>query len=404
MSIDIRPGTPADHRAMAGAMANALLSPTPDDAAWEKSAPSWLDAPSFGAWDGDECVGSASQFLVDTTVPGGGRLPTGAVSRVGVLPTHRRRGVATRLLRALVDDARERGLALMSLRASEATIYERYGFGMAGEYVSITVDPARARPVSGAEATGRIRFVAPDEVLATVESIYDASLHRRAGMVTRPASWWRRYLADALVLGTASHVVVHEREPGRPDGYAHYDLAWNEGGPGLGGGRGTVHDVIAVDDATELALWGFLLDIDLVRTWQAGERPVDDIVRDALRDRRAYAVTAVDDEQWLRIVDVDRALRARTYAPVPGSVTVTVEDPWIGSNCGTWRIAADGAERVEVDGELRAGIAALSAAYLGGTSWRSLAATGRVAGSTAAIERADALVAARPLPFCGSFF
>lgn len=404
MTIEIRAGTPADHRAMAGAMANALLSATPDDAAWERSAPSWLDVPSFGAWDGDVCVGSASQFLVDTTVPGGARLPTGAVSRVGVLPTHRRRGVATRLLRALVDDACERGLALMSLRASEATIYERYGFGMAGEYASVTIDPARARPVRGANATGRIRFVAPDEVLTTVEPIYAAALHRRAGMVTRPESWWRRYLADAIVLGTASHVVVHEREPGRPDGYAHYDVAWNEGGPGLGGGKGTIHDVIAIDDETELALWSYLLDLDLVRTWEAGERPVDDVVRAALRDRRAYTVTTVDDEQWLRIVHVDRALGARTYAPVAGSITVTVDDQWIDGNCGTWRIDAGGAERIDGDSELRADIAALSAAYLGGTSWRTLAATGRVDGAAAAVDRADALMATRPLPFCGSFF
>ncbi len=404
MSIDIRPGTPADHRAMAGAMANALLSPAPDDEAWAKSAPSWLETPSFGAWDGDECVGSASQFLVDTTVPGGARLPTGAVSRVGVLPTHRRRGVATRLLRALVDDACARGLALMSLRASEATIYERYGFGMAGESASVTVDSARARPLRAAPANGRIRFVAPDDVLATVEPIYDAALHRRPGMVTRPATWWERYLAKAITLGTASHVVVHEREPGRPDGYAHYDVTWNDGGPGLGGGRGKVRDVIAADDATELALWAFILDLDLVRTWTAGERPVDDVVPGALYDRRAYRVTGIDDEQWLRLVDIDRALAARTYNPVPDSVTVTVDDQWIGANCDTWRIGADGAERAHGDGELRADISAVSAAYLGGITWRALAATGRVVGPADAVERADQLFATRPLPFCGSFF
>lgn len=403
MTIEIRPGTPETHRAMSSAIATALLFPAHDDEAWERSAPTWLDVPSYGAWDGERCVGSASQFLVDTTVPGGAQLPTAAVSRVGVLPTYRRRGVASGLLRQLVDDAVERGLALMSLRASEATIYERFGFGMAGEYTTVTIDPARARPVRAA-GDGTVRLVDREAVLDTVRPIYECCRHRRPGMVSRPDSWWRRYLADAIKLGTTSNVVVLERH-GEAVGYAHYDLKWNDG-PGMGGGGGTAHDVIAVDHAAELALWSYLLDIDLVRVWKAEERPVDDILPHAIADRRAYTVTAVEDEQWVRIVDVDRALRSRTYAAAAGSIVVEVADPWVGANCGTWRVDADGAARTDdATPQLRAGIAALSAAYLGGTPWWALAATGRVeAVDPTAITVGDGLFASRPLPWCGSFF
>lgn len=407
MTIDIRAAHPDEHRALSEAVAAALMFPPRDDEGWEQSAPSWLEASSFGAWDGDTCVGSVSQFLVETTVPGGAQLPTGAVSRVGVLPTHRRRGVATALMHRLVADAVERGAALMSLRASEAVIYERYGFGMAGEFTEVAIAPSRARPLRGAATGGTFRFVPRAEILATVEPIYAGSLRRRPGAITRPPSWWRRYFGDAIKQGTSSYVVVHEPATGGPDGYAHYDVSWNSDGPGVQGGRGEVHEVIATDHATELALWAYLMDIDLARTWKATERPVDDAVRAAFADPRAYTVESVDDEQWVRLVDVDRALRARAYGPVTASVAIEVVDPLIAGNNGTWRIGAAGAERTDEPAALRAGIAALSAAYLGGTGWWSLATTGRVEVIDAdgdAIADADALFASRPLPFCGSFF
>lgn len=403
MTFEIRVGTPADHRTLAETVATALMFPPRDDEGWVQSAPSWEEASTFGAWDGDVCAGSVSQFLVDTNVPGGARLPTGAVSRVGVLPTYRRRGIATGLMHRMIDDAVERGLVLMSLRASEAVIYERYGFGLAGEFQSITIAPARARPVRGGVAGGTFRYLARDEVLGVVEPVYDRSMHRRVGTITRTPSWWRRYFADAIKQGTSSYVVVHTGPDG-DDGYVHYDVAWNED-PGQHGGKGVVHEVVAVDDATELALWAFVLDMDLVRVWKCEERPVDDLVRWAIHDRRAYAIDDVDDEQWLRLVDVERALSARTYGDVPGAVTIEVHDPRIARNDGVWRIDATGATRTGDEPQLRAGIAAVSAAYLGGTPWRTLAATDRVEVlDERALAVADALFASRPVPFCGSFF
>ena len=152
-------------------------------------------------------------------------------------------------------------------------------------------------------------------------------------------------------------------------------------------------------------MWAFLFDTDLVLTWKCEERPLDDLVREAVADRRAYAITDVDDEQWVRLVDVERALRARTYNAASGAVTIDVTDPHLPANDGTWRIDATGATRTDDPAQLRSGVAALSAAYLGGTSWYSLAATGCVeVVDRAAVAVADALFASRPLPFCGSFF
>ena len=50
---------------------------------------------------------------------------------VGVLPTHRRRGVLTEMMRTQLEDVRERGEPIAALWASEEVIYRRFGYGFA---------------------------------------------------------------------------------------------------------------------------------------------------------------------------------------------------------------------------------------------------------------------------------
>jgi predicted acetyltransferase len=403
MAIDVRATQPDEYRAASNTVATALMFPAHDDESWERSRASWDESSSVSAWDGDQCVGHASQFFVDTTVPGGGRVLTGAVTRVGVLPTHRRRRVATSLMEAMIADAIAHEAVLMSLRASEAVIYGRYGFGVAGEYTEAAIETARARPVSGGASGGGIRLLRPDEIHANVRPIYERAAHRRPGIVSRPDSWWERYVRDAVAGTKSSYVVVHVDGHGTPDGYAHYDVAWND--DGSSGGKGDVHDIFATSDAAELALWAYLVDMDLIRTWKVEERPLDDVLRAAVADRRAYSTKSVDDEQWIRIVDVGAALAARTYNDANGSVSIAVTDRQVAGNNGVWAVDAAGAQRTHDEGDLFADISALSAAYLGGTAWHTLAAAGAVdVRNEKAIAIADNLFASRPLPFSGSFF
>jgi predicted acetyltransferase len=402
VNVDVRVTQPDEYRSAADVFCIALMLTPPSDDEWERIRPSWDEMPSWTAWDGDRCVGHAGQFLVDTTVPGGVRLPTGAVSRVGVLPSHRRQGLASALMHALVRDASQRGLALMSLRASEASIYERFGFGPAGDYVEAELDPTRARPLRGA-APGWFRILDPDDVLMTVMPIYERFAHRRPGCITRPASFWRRLFRAAIERSSPTFVAVHTDADGIDDGYVLYSTAWADGDDG--GGVGQVHELFAADDAAELALWSYVSDVDLVRVWKLHERPVDDLVRRAARDPRAYRTRRVEDEQWLRIVDVELALAVRTYGHVTGSVNVQVTDPLVPGNDGTWRISPAGAMRTHEPAHLVTDVVGLSTVYLGGPSWSEAAAIGLVeARHPDALDVADALFATRPLPWCGTFF
>jgi predicted acetyltransferase len=405
MTIEIRTTRPEEYRAAADAFHAALLTPAMTDEQWEQRLASWDECSSISAWDDQMCVGHAAQFPVETTVPGGARLTTGAVSRVGVVSTHRRQRVATGLMEALVGDASDRGFAMMSLRASEAVIYRRYGFGIAGEFCTVEIKPAGAHPIAGAVSTGSFRTVPASDLLDVIPSLYERVAHRRPGVITRPRSWWHRYLSDAIDQSKASFAVVHIDPSGEADGYVHYDVEWNENTSDASTGVGEIHDIWGSTDGVELALWEFVLSVDLVVTWKADERPSDDLLRSALRNPRAYAYKAIDDEQWLRLTDVESALRVRRYNPTDRTVTIRVSDSILGHNNGTWRIDAGGASMTDVEPDLVTDIAGLSAAYLGGTGWWALAATGAVESRRAeAAYDADLLFASRPLPFCGSFF
>ncbi len=135
----------------------------------------------------------------------------------------------------------------------------------------------------------------------------------------------------------------------------------------------------------------------------ARKRPLDTTLPLALIDPRAAVLSAVEDETWLRLLDVPAALAARSYAS-GDPVVIEVTDDLLPENSGSYRIGADGIERTEAPAELRSSVADLAAAYLGGTRFSALAAAGRVLGSAEAVARADVLFATPQLPWCGTYY
>jgi predicted acetyltransferase len=79
----------------------------------------------------------------------------------------------------------------------------------------------------------------------------------------------------------------------------------------------------------------------------------------------------------------------------------------LSANNGVWNVAAAGAKRIGDDApaDMAVDIRELSAAYLGGTRWSSLAAAGRVdVRNPAAVVLADALFAVPEAPYSCSGF
>ena len=116
---------------------------------------------SIAAFDGDAIVGTTAAYSFQLTVPGG---ITGAagVTFVAVLPSHRRRGILSAMMRHQLADIAARGEAVAALYASETGIYGRYGYGCASWQLSLkirrgegTLSPVvTGRTASGSAGTG----------------------------------------------------------------------------------------------------------------------------------------------------------------------------------------------------------------------------------------------------------
>src|SRR5919108_1235379 len=94
------------------------------------------------AWEKGRAVGGAGALPFTLTIPGA-RIPAAGVTAVAVLPTHRRRGILTALMRAQLDGCQRRGEPVAYLWATEDTIYGRFGYGVAS--FTAEIDVARER-------------------------------------------------------------------------------------------------------------------------------------------------------------------------------------------------------------------------------------------------------------------
>jgi predicted acetyltransferase len=356
------------------------------------------------AFDGDRIVAGAGAFTFRMSVPGGGEVPAAGVTVVGVLPTHRRRGILTSMMNAQLEDCRARGDLVAYLWASEATIYGRYGYGLASRIGSLRLARDRASFKQSFVPRGSVRLVDLEEAARTFPPLYGELSAQRPGMFTRSKEWWetRRLFDDpARRQNGALNRALLEFE-GRPAGYALYRVKqdWHHGYS-----KGTVTILEAVSPTPEAGreLWRWLLDFDWTSEFVADLLPLDHPLFLLLSEPRRMDFT-LNDGVWVRLLDVPGALGARTYAEAD-PVVLELSDALVPANAGRWRVSTAGVERVEAEPDLRLDVAQLGSVYLGGFGFADLARALLVEEVNAgAAARADALFRTDAEPWCLEIF
>jgi predicted acetyltransferase len=360
------------------------------------------------ALDGDAFVGAASANGFRMTVPGGGDLPVGGVTGVGVLPTHRRRGVNTALMSRQLADARARGEAGAILHASEGGIYGRYGYGVATMIATIDVEARHSAFVGSRIPSGRIHLLDRSAALPRMRAIHDVVRPTRPGEVALDERWFDDHLwqRESERKEEPYFFAVHESEEGMDDAYAVYHVKhdWDDAVPGS---ELKVEEVIAIDPGAYADAWRFLFDVDLVHRVTARNRPADEPLLHLLAEPRRLNLK-FQDGVYLRLLDVCGALTARTFA-ADGRVVIDLADPFIPEIEGRYELVVrDGSgicNLTSADADLACSVVELGAAYLGGTTFRQLARAGRVVEATGgALARADALFGWDPAPWCSLDF
>jgi predicted acetyltransferase len=359
---------------------------------------------TWAAIDGGDIVGCAGTYTLRTIVPGGADVGTAGVTTVGVLPTHRRRGITRELMGRILAQARERGEPLASLFASQAAIYGRFGFGLATQGLELDIQLDRAIFAPGFEPSGRVRLLPRDDALPLLHRIHDRWVRSRPGANPYaegafPWLFWEKK-------DKPEFYAVHEDDDGTPDAFAVYRTKhrWPKGLPHV---ELQVRQLIATTPRATTAMWRFLFDVDLVARVRTHERPLDEPLLWQLEEPRAIRARWYDC-LLARPVDIATALTSRAYA-TDERLVIAVSDPFTPDAAGVFALSVEEGEpscvRVDDEPQLTCSVNEIGSVYLGGATWSALAAAGRVdVRDYAALSSADAMFATGVAPWTPFFF
>jgi predicted acetyltransferase len=359
----------------------------------------------FGAFDDDAMVATSGIFSFEMTVPGGTSVPAAGVTMVGSLPTHRRQGIMRRLMRTMIDQAKERREPVALLWASEESIYQRFGYGLASNQGRIRIERDKTRFLGDPPPVGSSRLISLEEAAEVLPPIYDAVLPTRPGMLARSGTWWRNHtLADPEYRrsgGSIKFCAVFSRD-GVDEAYALYRTGGDWDDDAVPRGWVEVSEVVATNPIAYREMWRYIFGIDLVEYVKAWFLPQDLPLELLLLEPRRLRF-AKSESLWLRLIDLPAALGARAYAG-DGEISFAVTDEFCPWNDGEWTLSVKGGSGKLAKGgepQISLDISALAGVYLGGYTFAQLVRGLRAQEcSEGAAAVADAMFRTDIAPWC----
>jgi predicted acetyltransferase len=365
---------------------------------------------TLAAFDNEQSIaGTLFSYSTELALPGGGCLNADAVTSVTVMPTHRRRGLLTRMLEADLRAGRERGEAASILIAAEYPIYGRFGFGPATQDARYTIETAAAH--FRRSASGSVELLSPARVREIAPRIFDQVRRRRPGQIGRQPGWWDARLgAREAPWASSNHSLrcaVFLDARGQILGYVTYRVegSWDRRLPKA---KLEVLELMSLTPDAYLGLWRFCCEMDLVSQVTAGLRSVEEPLPWLLHNPRA-ALPHIQqtDFLWLRPLDVPATLAARRYA---SAARLVLEVKYPLNLCGGRFVVEGGPDGAtcrptDESAALSMGMAALGAIVLGGVSLQVLADAGAIdEHSPGALTVGENLFRWPVAPWCSTFF
>lgn len=410
MPIDTRLIDPSETAAWLECLRASFLATWPVERLAADVRTHWDYRRVWAALEGERIVGTARSWATELTVPGRAVLTGSAIAAVGVLPTHRRRGVLRELMDAELRSARERGEHVALLWASDARIYGRFGFGSATRAATWSVVagqgllPGEARPDA-------LEVMQPSAAARdTIRDVFEAWRARQPGEVRRRDFTWD----DALGLRPpvrgeepwAGTLVVHRDRVGQPDGYVRYhaEERWERRRP-----MGVLHvdELHALTDEAYRDLWRLVLAMEWVTTVRAETRSPAERLPWLLTDRRAAQPEDLADGLWLAFLDLPGALGARAWS-TSGRLVLGIA---VGTGGPVERVLLDATPEgatcrpTDASPDLVVDRAALATAYLGDVPLTyAIGVTGADEHRAGALAELDALLRTPDRPWCSTFF
>ncbi len=405
MAIEIRCATAGEMDQiglMAAYVYGGSFGDGPDNITATSLNPDW----TLCAFDGPKLVTSFGTFPF-TMRANGNAIAFGGVTAVGTRPEYRRQGLVRRIMTQAILDQRERGQSVAGLWASQAAIYQRYGYASIGANRAYAVDTVDIRFFDDDGGHCSIQRLSMPECIEPARALYRQYIANRFGYLHRSGILWRENVFDEDTPDGPVYLALASDANG-PQGYVAYTLRASKVPHRARSQELKIRDLGWLTLDAYRSLWSFIAGHDLVGrvTWE--NAPVDDPAPHLFAEPRM--LHGRDEEgSWMRLIDVPEALRQRGYMPRERACVVKVriaKDELADWNTGTWQIEVDESGQPEVTSAeddkdvISLTVRALASIYTGMHSARELAAAGIIEGPERAIRQADEIFATYFKPHC----
>ncbi|MCY3812673.1 MAG: GNAT family N-acetyltransferase [Gammaproteobacteria bacterium] len=405
MNVEIRPATAEEMGEMGilgGYVYGGSFGDGPENVIATANLPDWTLCAFV-----DGKLASMFSDIPFTMRANGNAVKLAGVSTIGTQPEHRRQGLVRRIHTRAFGEMRDAGQNVAALWASQAAIYQRYGYAMTTVLRRYTVDTVDIRFHDDDEGDGRVARVDLDEAYDVVKGVYIQFIADRMCYLHRAKALWLQNALEPVEADGPIWVAVCYDADDEPQGYVIYTLRAGKVDHAARGQELVVRDLAWLTPDAYRSLWRFIASHDLVGRVRWNNAPADDPAFEYFMEPRLLN-TEDREGAWFRIVDVVGALTERGYDE-EGELTIGLAaDPLTPWNDGTWRLTtgADGAHMQPSNEapEIELSSKALASLYTGFRSATELANWGLLDGDPRAIATANAVFRTRHAPHTPDHF
>ncbi|MED5283633.1 MAG: GNAT family N-acetyltransferase [Chloroflexota bacterium] len=296
--------------------------------------------------DSKQIVGSGGADKYTITVPGGENIKMAGIAYMGTLPTHKRRGIFSSMMKTLHQQARDRGDAVAGLWASQSLLYNRFGYGLATMREDWIIETHDTSLSTDSPKGISVRLVDKNKALNEIPEIYETFRKCQNGATDRTQGYWNYLLYEdeqtkfnKSGLSGFFFAIVYKNN--KPSGYAIYNFN-KESGVAHEDDKGSliVEEIISTDRESNNALWHYIFGVELVEEISFNRRGTNDPLYYMLKNPRKLKRNIIDG-LWARIIDPIKMLESRTYQE-SGKITINISGQNQDDIEGKYTIETDG--------------------------------------------------------------
>jgi predicted acetyltransferase len=404
MAIEFRPVTASEMGQFGLVTSYAFAGEAgdgPENEFTKQVRPEW----TLFAFDGAKLAATFATFPF-TMGANGRALALGGVTAVSTQPEYRRQGLIRQLMTQAFQAMREKDQSVAALWASQAAIYQRYGYALSSIKRCYSIDTVDIHFFDGDRGSLPVTRINTLEGEKIADALYHEFIANRMGYLYRDKKLWQsRIFKEKKKAGPIHVAVAFEGKQSR--GYMVYTMRHSKVGHGTRFQEIDVRDFAWLSIDAYRSLWSFLAKHDLVGKVSWKYAPLDDPAPDFFVEPRLLHIKNYEGI-WFRIVDLAAAVEGRGYQ-VSDKLTLEIAGdemcPW---NNGTWQIDAspEGTKVTSTTAppDVTLSIKAMASLYTGFREARRLSGWGLIKGEAAAIERLSQLFATRYAPHCPDSF